>query len=180
MKMTEKMMILTAAAIFGLAAGAQAQQVTATETVETKVTRQVTVANPTPPTVVVQPPVVVEEQENADFIMTIAGILNDHDFATFSAYCANRVDYFGHINATLDWIASDMASDRRFYAWTRSITNPNSYRYRIDNHGLIHESIQEETWAQEFRGKRHHAHCRFEMVREGARILSLNLTVLRG
>jgi hypothetical protein len=45
---------------------------------------------------------------------------------------------------------------------------------------LVHESIQEETFAQEARGRYHHAHCIFQMVRQGPLIQSLELTVIPG
>jgi hypothetical protein len=171
-------LILTVATAFVLAVGTQAQQVTATETVETKVTRQITVTNRTTEQ---QPVEVAQPQSPAwSFIVGIDQVLNNHDFATLANYIPSRVNYFGHPNASRDWIARDMASDLRTYAWTKTIPNPATYSYWIDVQGLIHESIQEETFAQEARGRYHHAHCLFQTIRQGPLILSLELTVLPG
>jgi hypothetical protein len=96
--MTEKILIPTAAATFVLDIGTQAQQVTATETVETKVTRHITVANP--PTE--QLPVVVAQPQSPawSFIVGIDQVLNNHDFATLANYILTPLHHFGKPNAS--------------------------------------------------------------------------------
>ena len=112
-----------------------------------------------------------------DFIVKIDGILNDHNFSAIADYLPNKLQYFGR-SATASWIAKDMASDLRNYSYTKTIPNPATYSSWTDANGLLHESMQEETFAQEISGKKHHAHCLFQIVRDGLTIKSLELTVL--
>jgi hypothetical protein len=115
----------------------------------------------------------------ADFIVNVAQMLNDHDYATFAQYLPAKMRYFGHA-ASQAWIARDMAGDARNYSSAQTIPNVATYSSWTDAQGLIHESMQEETFAQEVNGKKHHAHCLFQMVRSGQIIQSLDLSVIPG
>lgn len=117
---------------------------------------------------------------NSNFIVGIDQILNNHDFAAFANYAPARMNYFGHAGASKAWIARDMASDLRTYSWTKTSPDVETYSGWTDGQGLTHESMQEETWAQEAHGRMHHAHCLLTMVRAGKMIQSLELKVLPG
>jgi Trypsin-like peptidase domain len=116
----------------------------------------------------------------ADFLLEIDHVLNVHDFATLSPYLGEHTYYFGKRNATKAWISNDMENDQRIYAWCRTSPDLSTYARWIDSNGYIHQSIEEETSAQERAGHLHHAHCRLGIVRNGTIILEFHLDVLRG
>jgi len=116
----------------------------------------------------------------AEFLLGIDAALNDHNYATLSYYLPPTTYYFGKRDATRAWIKNDMANDVRTYAWCRTAPDLSSYREWVDANGQTHQSINEETWAQERYGRLHHAHCRFEIVRTGSWVTEFHLDVLRG
>jgi hypothetical protein len=136
-----------------------------------------TISNPTP-IPVQQPTVVVQQQPDYAFIVSVNDVLNNHDFATIAPHFAEYVNYFGHRDASRKFVANDMAGDLRTYAWTKSLPNLASYSGWVDNRGQTHESIQVETWAQEYQGRRHHAHCILSLIRYDTVIESLDLLVI--
>jgi len=50
-----------------------------------------------------------------------------------------------------------------------------TYHEWVDGNGYTHQSINEETWAQERAGRLHHAHCRLEIVRASWSIIEFHL-----
>jgi hypothetical protein len=106
--------------------------------------------------------------------------LTNHDYAKLSHYLPETTYFFGKRDATKAWIKNDMENDARTYEWCRTAPDLSTYREWIDASGNMHQAINEETWAQERTGRQHHAHCRFEIVHTGSRIIEFHLDVLRG
>jgi hypothetical protein len=126
---------------------------------------------PTPQTRQAQP---------VDFLIGIDALLTSHDYADLSHYLHETTYYFGKRDATKAWIKNDMENDARTYAWCRTVPDLSTYHEWIDASGNTHQAMNEETWAQERTGRKHHAHCRLEIVRSGSGIIEFHLDVLKG
>ena len=70
-----------------------------------------------------------------------------------------EINYFGHQNATDDYIAGDMQSDSRRYEWVHSNYYPNTFR-NIDGHGRLPDGtpvfFASMNFYTEARGKKRH------------------------
>jgi hypothetical protein len=116
-------------------------------------------------------------------ILRLNSAINAHDYATVLSFVPNgHTDYFGHRNATSAFIEKDMQGDARNYRWTKSIPDPSTFRTFTDTNGVVHESIQMDTSAEEFSGKRHHAFGQMDISyrdQDHPSILSIDLRVLK-
>jgi hypothetical protein len=123
------------------------------------------------------------EGAQASLILRLSSALDAHDSATVLSFVPNgRTDYFGHRNASSTFIQKDMQSDARNYRWTKSIPDLSTFRTFTDANGIVHESIQMETAAQEISGKSHHAFVQMDISYQNEdppSILSMNLRVLK-
>jgi Trypsin-like peptidase domain len=122
----------------------------------------------------------IRQVRPVDFLLGIDALLNDHDYARLSHYLPETTYYFGRPNTTKAWIKNDMENDARTYAWCRTAPDLSTYHEWIDVNGNTHQAMNEETWAQERTGRKHHAHCRLEIVRSSSWIIEFHLDVLKG
>jgi hypothetical protein len=117
-------------------------------------------------------------------ILRLNSAIDAHDYATVLSFLHNgRTDYFGHRNASSAFIEKDMQTDARTYRWAKSIPDLSTFRTFTDTEGIVHESIQMETSAQENSGKRHHAFVQMDISYRNEvppSILSMDLLVLKG
>ncbi len=139
--------------------------------------RQVVAEAPSAPRA--QPPTQTRTAMPIDFLIGIGSLLTAHDYPSLSQYLGEETFYFGKANATKAWISNDMTNDRQTYAWCRTVPNRATYHDWVDAFSYLHQSIDEETWAQERAGRLYHAHCRFEIVLSGQTILQFHRAVLR-
>ena len=116
-------------------------------------------------------------------ILRLNSALDQHDYETVLSFVPNgRTDYFGHRNASSSFIEKDMQADARNYRWTRSNPDLSTFRTFTDANGIVHESIQMETAAQEISGKRHHAFVQLDISyrnEDPPSILSMEMRVLK-
>jgi hypothetical protein len=117
-------------------------------------------------------------------ILRLTSAIDAHDYATVLSFLHHgRTDYFGHRNASSAFIEKDMQTDARTYRWVKSIPDLSTFRTFTDTEGIVHESIQMETSAQENSGKRHHAFVQMDISYRNEvppSILSMDLRVLKG
>lgn len=116
-------------------------------------------------------------------ILRLSSAIDAHDYATVLSFIPNgRTDYFGHRNASSAFIEKDMQGDARNYRWAKSVPDFSTFRTFTDGNGIVHQSIQMETAAEEVSGKRHHAFVQMEISyrdEDPPSILSMELRVIR-
>jgi hypothetical protein len=122
------------------------------------------------------------EPKDSALIFKIDSAFGEHDWATICNYIADGVvNYFGHSNASADFIRKDMEGDAKTYRWTRTYPDRSTFR-RFVKDGVVYESVEERTEALEYSGRHHQAHCLFEIAyqdRNPPSILALSLKVLK-
>lgn len=122
------------------------------------------------------------EPEDSALIFKIDSAFGEHDWATICNYIADGVvNYFGHSNASVNFIRKDMEGDAKTYRWTRTYPDRSTFR-RFVKDGVVYESVEERTEALEYSGRHHQAHCLFEIAykdRNPPSILALSLKVLK-
>ena len=127
-----------------------------------------------------QEPSIGQDQE--PFILRLDQVLNNHDWSELSNYIGNgTIDYFGHRNVPISFVRNDMEQDARNYQWTRTYPNRASFR-QYTKEGLVYESIQEQTEAQEINGRHHQANCLLQVSYQNGnppKLVSVSLKVLR-
>jgi hypothetical protein len=130
------------------------------------------------------PPPQPANEPNDMLILRLASAIDAHDYATVVSFIpSGRTDYFGHRNASSAFIEKDMQTDAMTYRWAKSIPDLSTFRTFTDTEGIVHESIQMETSAQENSGKRHHAFVQMDISYRNEvppSILSMDLRVLKG
>jgi hypothetical protein len=116
-------------------------------------------------------------------ILRLNSAIDAHDYATALSFVPNgRTDYFGQRSASSAFIEKDIQGDARTYRWTKSIPGLSTFRAFTDTSGIVHESIQMETSAQEISGRRHHASAQMDISyrdEDPPSILSMDLRVLK-
>jgi hypothetical protein len=92
-------------------------------------------------------------------VLRILNALETHDYDTFLTYTIDGVtDYFGHKNATNDYIEQDMKQDARSYKWCKFVPDLSTLESSSNR-----ESVEYDSDALDSRGKEHKARCRLEI-----------------
>ena len=115
-----------------------------------------------------QPDSMQPQLGTVDFLTSIDSILRAHDYETLSLYLGEKTYYLAKLTRTKAWIRSDIINDQRTYAWCKTAPDLSTYKERTDGNGYMHQAFDEETWAQERKGRLHHARCRLGIVLDGA------------
>jgi hypothetical protein len=103
-----------------------------------------------------------------NLVMVVNQALESHDWQTLTKMTVDRlVNYFDHKHATNAFIAQDMQSDSRTYAWVKSIPNANTFTHEVSDQyssywsgPMLYDSITVYSEAQEKNGKLHKATTR--------------------
>ena len=92
-------------------------------------------------------------------VLRILNALQTHDYDTFLTYTIDgATDYFGHKNATKDYIERDLKQDARSYKWCRFVPDLSTLESSSNR-----ESVEYDSDALDSRGKEHKARCRLEI-----------------
>jgi hypothetical protein len=91
----------------------------------------------TPPIATPAPRATPGDEFGTRLVLAVRRALDSHDWKTLTGMTVDgNINYFGHQNATDDYIAGDMQSDSRRYEWVHSNYYPNTFR-NIDGHGRL-------------------------------------------